>query len=146
MFDLINKSPSELKELESTMSGLSSILLIIAIIGAFLLILAFVRRKQKQATINRGPMISRTSFASDCFGMVYDNQDTSEPYLHYALIFDTQGKELCRYEEAEGQTIHGFTTDNGILYMHTTETYEDGTQSPVRWMYMPAQNELVECD
>ena len=145
--ELVNASPDELTELQSMMDNITSVCLLLAIMAALAFIVWLVRRKQKQvqASIPR-VYIQRTAFAGNVFGVVHDVDDECETILHYAIICNGQGEELCRYEETEGQTIKGFSSENGNLYMHTLETYEDGTVAPVKWMFVPEHNELVECD
>lgn len=133
------------KEFGELMANVSKMLMVIAIVGVFLWVLAYVMRKRK--TVQRkGPTISRTVFTESHFGMLYNNTDEDATSEHYAVVFTSKGEELCRYEEDEGQTIHGFSTMNNILYMHTTEIDEHGRQTDTKWMYMPEENDFVECE
>jgi hypothetical protein len=94
----------------------------------------------------RKPSIARTAFTSNHFGVVCDNEKPENGVLRYALICNGKGEELCRYEETDGQTILGFSSSDGILYMYTRKTLDDGTQDSCKWMFVPEHNELVECD
>ncbi|MBQ8806335.1 MAG: hypothetical protein IJZ68_07780 [Bacteroidaceae bacterium] len=144
---IVSSDKDQLEMMGELMNSLSSTFLIFAIIMCLVFVVWFVRRKQKISQMEaKKPVIQRTAFASEYFGVVYDTEEDNTDYLHYALICNGKGEELCRYEEAEGQTIHGFSNENGTLFMHTTETYDDGTQAPVKWMFIPEHNELVECD
>jgi hypothetical protein len=142
-----SKSPTQLQEMQEMLQSIGSAALVFAIIAIFLLIVWFIRRKRKsiQAAVPK-VYVQRTAFAGDVFGVVYDADEEDTDYVRYALICDGKGTELCRYEEADGQTIHGFSSENGTLYMHTSETYEDGSLLPAKWMWVPEHNELVECD
>ena len=145
--ELMSSTPSELKDMQDIFQSVSTMALVFAAIAALLLIVWFIRRKQK-ATQNSIPKvyIQRTAFAGDIFGVVYEADADQLDTGRYALICDGKGTELCRYEEAEGQTIRGFSSENGTLYMHTYETYDDGSCLPVKWMFISEHNELIECE
>lgn len=144
---LTSKNPSELQALKSSMDSLSSIFLIIAVVLALLFVIWLIKRKY---TANKAqpkqPPIARTAFTSSHFGVVYDNGQPEDGELRYALICNGKGEELCRYEEVDGQIIRGFSSENGLLYMHTIETDDNGAQISAKWLFMPEENELVECD
>ena len=145
--ELMTSSPEELSALKSIMDNITSVCILLVIIAVLAFVVWLVKRKQKEVQNNMPKVfIQRTAFAGNFFGVMYDVDDMSETILHYAIICNGQGEELCRYEEAEGQVIKGFSSENGNLYMHTLETYEDGTMAPVKWMFVPEHNELVECD
>lgn len=133
------------QEIGKIMDYTSKILLIAAAMGVVLIALAYFRKKRKEKTQDK-PSYSRTVFTNTCIGMIYDNFEKGFEGRHFAVVFDTKGKELCRYEEDNGQIIHGFTANNNILYLHTTDTDEYGRMSESRWMYMPEENEFVSCE
>lgn len=144
---LTTKSPSELQSIQELMDSLSSVFLIIAIVLAVVFVIWIIKRKQMRiATQPKSHPVSRTAFTSNYFGVVYDNDKSEDGALRYAIICNGKGEELCRYEETDGQTIRGFSSENGTLYMHTTETDDNGAQTSAKWLFVPEDNELVECD
>lgn len=133
------------QEFGELMQSLSSMLFVVAVVGLLFLLITYLARKKRRMT-PKGPSVSRTVFTESCFGMVYNNTEEDATSEHYAVVFNSKGEELCRYEEDEGQTILGFTAENNVLYMHTTDTDANGIKTNTRWMYMLDENEFVECE
>lgn len=123
-----------------------NLLIVAAAILCLFMVFAYMHRKQKD-TKSSTPAIAATAFTSRCFGVLnVDKDETGKNYgVRRAVIYDGKGNELCAYEEADGQTIKGFTSENGVLYMHTTETYEDGTVGNIKWVFALETNEFIEC-
>jgi hypothetical protein len=138
---------SDVQAVQKVTDSIASAGWLISIVMAVFLGIWFLRRRYNNKHAQpKHPSISRTAFTSTHFGVVYDDGKDCAGHLRYALICNGQGEELCRYEEADGQTIRGFSSENGLLYMHTTEIDEDGLQVSAKWLFIPEDNELVECD
>lgn len=143
---LLNSDKAELESMSESLSTISTSLLIFAAIMTVVMVIWWIRRQKRiKEAAPKKVHIQRTAFSSTHFGVVYEGDEENE-YRQYAIICNGKGEELCRYEEADGQTICGFSVEEGNLYMHTIETYDDMEQAPVRWMFVPEHNELVECD
>ena len=139
-----NINPSDAQQYANLFNGLGNGLFGLAFIIAIVAcIIFFVRKKKAQVAESKKPIISRTAFAKNVFGIIYE--PTTDNPIRRAAVFGADGKEVMSLSEADDQEFYGFAVENDMLYLYTIENkstapYED------KWLYIESKNDFKECE